>query len=246
MIISDLLTNMVAVSIIGLFPNSYSSNQIFRDFTFNKGFPETTNIARLWHLDLPQSLTTNAVTDFNARPCVEGANITIEFSNRFEFGWSRGQFSTFYDKDFRVQTMLTPWVETNKMVFDRWMRASNRLDLKSARTIAESGLQSIGINLKARGFQKPTKAEQDGEIPYYLFAWDGKHDHYSVDVSGITGNIVQFYYMSTVELKPIKPGNELLGLPTNPIFVWRRPAPSGASPVYELYTNYSRLELEKE
>jgi len=47
-------------------------------------------------------------------------------------------------------------------------------------------------------------------------------------------------------LKPIKPGNELLGLPTNPIFVWRRPAPSGASPVYELYTNYSRLELEKE
>ena len=243
MIITNLAVNMVLVSMTGLYPFSYSSNQTFRDFSCAAAFHQATNLITVWHIDLPQPSTTNMVTGFISRPCVEGANITITFSNRFVFSWSHGYFDFFEDRANVVQSMLTPCIETNKLVYDAWMRAKNQLNLKQAQQIAESAMKSAGVSMDKSEFKKPTKAEQDGGMPYYLFEWNQNHAYCTIDVSGITSNLVHFD-LARSTLKPIKPSNELLGLPANPIFVWRLPAPPGMPPSYELYTNFSSLDLK--
>ncbi len=96
-------------------------------------------------------------------------------------------------------------------------------------------------------FKNPKEAHQrkyewkDGKIyplPYYQFYWKTEKAACTVDVSGIIGKVAYFHFtdFTSTYLWFQSPTNyfEMLGLPTNAIFVHRIFTPPGKPPKYEL------------
>jgi hypothetical protein len=195
------------------------------------------------------------VSRFFARPYIEGPNGTMVFSNRFTFGWNLGKFNTFRDEPYIRERTLSPDVDANDALLEQWMRATNLLIMEKAEQIAESVLHSLGVPTDSRRFKNPQQAKQmhynwkDDKrysMPYYGFWWETNGlrfggGRYEIHVSGITSNMVYcFVYPEASYFKTLRPTNyfELLGVPTNAIFVCRLPSVHGQPPVYDFYTNY--------
>jgi len=238
---------MVVVGVL----NSLSTNTpAFQKYTFNSMFQQATNLIASWDLDLPRPLTTNMVTAFKAGAYVDGINGVITFSNRYDFGWRNGGFDIFYDRPNIRERTLSPSVDANDAFLEQWMRATNLLTMEKAQRIAEAAIQSAGAPMDKPEFRKPAKTRQmtyewkDGKkypMPYYGFWWQTNgfkygEGNYEVHVSGIVSNIVELYCFQRY-LKPINPTNyfEMLGLPSNPIFVKRMPSPPGHQEYLLLY-----------
>jgi hypothetical protein len=154
------------------------------------------------------------------------------------------------DQSYSCLRTLTPDAKANDAILEKWMNASNVLTMKSAQNIAELAMTSLGLSLDSLGFGLPVQAHQrsyywtDGKLhplPYYQFRWESDKATCTIDVSGILGKVVYFDYTDNyaVYLRLPKPANyfEMLGLPTNAIFVHRYPTASGTTPVYELREN---------
>ncbi len=217
----------------------------FQDYAFYQMFAHATNMITSWNLDLPRSITTNMVTDFKAVAYPAGVGGNIVFSNRFSFQWLYGGLPIFNDQTNSCLRTLTPDLDADNAVLEEWMHATNLLTMEKAQQIAESAMKSLGLPLNKLGFKKPKEAHQrqyewkDGKtypLPYYQFRWETENDSCTVDVSGITGKVVYFGFSGYPYLRFEKPANyfEMLGLPTNAVFVHRVFMPPGIQPVYQL------------
>jgi hypothetical protein len=240
-IITNLLANMIvigAASTIQMTPR-------FQDYAFNEMFSHATSMIVGWHLDLPDPIATNMVTDFHAVAYPAGAGGNILFNDRFYFHWSYGGLPIFNDKTYSCARILTPDVNVNDAVLEQWMRATNLLTMGTAQKVAESAMVSVGLPLEKLNFDKPKEAHQRefewkaGKIyplPYYQFVWETESNACFVDVSGITGRVAYFGFSGYPYLRFERPTNyfNMLGLPTNAIFVHRRFTPRGQLQTYEL------------
>ncbi len=233
--------------IIGTTGIIHTNTPQFQDYAFQEMFSHATNMITAWNLDLPRPIATNTVTDFKAVPYPAGAGGNIILSNRFYFQWLYGGLPTFNDQTYSCLRTLTPDLDTNNAVLEEWMRATNLLTMEKAQQVAESAMKSVGLPLDKLGFKKPNEAHQrkyewkDGKIyplPYYQFYWKTEKAACTVDVSGIIGKVVYFSYtdFKGAYLRFQKPANyfEMLGLPTNAVFVHSTFTLPGKQPIYEL------------
>lgn len=219
----------------------------FQKYAFDEMFHHATNMAISWNLDLSSPIATNAVTDFHAVADQGGASGDIVLSNRFYFQWWYGGLPSFNDQIYSCLRTQTPDVNANDAILEEWMRATNLLTLEKAQATAESAMKSIGLPMDKVGFNKPKRAHQfkykwkDGKVyllPYYQFIWQTEEDACTVDVSGISGKVAYFSFAGYPYLRFDMPTNyfEMLGLPTNAIFVNHRSTKPGQPPQWELET----------
>jgi hypothetical protein len=243
MIITNLLANMVVLTLQGTIP---TNTPAFQEFAFREMFNQATYMMTKWNLDLPRPITTNMVTAFQAKPNSKWAQGYIEFSNRFTFTWLNYGYPFFRDMPYTIMSAQTPDVKANDAIFEKWMRVTNLLTMQTATTLAETTMKSVGLPLDKLDFNKPKEARQekyrwtDGKVyplPYYEFTWDSGKSYCSIHVSGISGKVVFFSYLGygLPYLKTQTPTNyfQMLGLPTNAVFV-RHLSPPGKPPLYEL------------
>jgi hypothetical protein len=237
---------MVVLTLHNAIPTNTS---IFQDYAYHEMFSSATNMIVRWNLDLPGPITTNMVTDFHEAAYLPGVSGDITFSNRYFFSWLYGGNPHLNDHTYSCLRTLTPDLDADNVVLEQWMRATNLLTMKTAQQIAESAMKSLGLPLDKLGFKKPKQAHQrkyewkDGKtypLPYYQFRWETEKATCTVDVSGIIGKVVYFYYIDNCAayLTFQKPTNyfEMLGLPTNAVFVRRMYVPRGQPPKWEMQT----------
>jgi hypothetical protein len=240
--ITNLLANMV---VIGTTSIIQTNTQQFQDYAFLEMFSHATNMITSWNLDFPRPIATNAVTDFKAVAYPGGVGGNIVLSNRFYFQWLYGGLPIFNDRTYSSSRISTPDVEKNDAILEQWMNTTNLLTMEKAQQIAESAMKSVGLPLDKLGFKRPKEAHQrkyewkDGKdypLPYYQFRWETEEDACTVDVSGITGKVAYFGFSGYPYLRFEKPTDyfEMLGLPTNAVFVHRTFTPPGKPPLYEL------------
>jgi hypothetical protein len=244
MIFTNLLTNMV---VLGMASVIQTNTPKFQGYALHEMFASATNMVARWNLDLPNPITTNIVTDFSEVAYPSGLGGSITFNNRYFFSWLYGGNPHFNDQTYSCLRTLTPDVDSNDAVLEQWMHATNLLTMITAQQIAESAMKSLGLPLDKLGFKKPAQAHQrkyqwkDGKLyplPYYQFRWEAEKAACTVDISGIIGKAVYFDYTDfrAIYLRLPKPTNylEMLGLPTNAIFVYRYFTPHGQPQRYEL------------
>jgi len=242
MIITNLLSNMVVV-VTAL--NAIQTNTpAFREYAFHAMFDRAAYMATNWNLDIRRPITTNMVTHFDPRAHATGLGGNIVFNDRFVFSCAEGNCLGFTDKPYNIARALTPDVKTNDAIFEQWMRATNLLTMEKAQQIAESAMRSFGVPREKMDFKEPMERKQRkyeweaGKIypePYYQFCWQTDKGACNVHVSGITSNVVEFYFIGPY-LRFSKPTNyfEMLGLPSKPVFVRRFFTPPGQPQRYEL------------
>jgi len=238
---TNLLTNMVVLGLSSVIP---TNTPAFQDHALRTMLSNAEYLASQWKLDIKRPFTTNLITFFKAEPHPAGIEGTIVLSNRYVFSWITGRFIQFSDKPNESFQFSTEDENKNRAVLEKWSRATNLLTFKKAQKLAENSLIAVGLTLEKTEFKKPREATQlkfDDRIPlpYYKFYWKSGKAASSVDVSGITSNIVYFSNASGY-LRLSKPTNylEMLGLSTNTIFVKRRERPPPLPPRYEVYGVY--------
>jgi hypothetical protein len=242
MLITNLLTNMIVLTIHSTIPDSTPS---FQEYALRTTFIQASNMSANWNLDLPKPITTNMVTHVAMEAAPIGIQGSIEISNRFWFSWLYGGQPSFSDKKYDIVQALTPDVKVNDAIFERWMRATNLLTMKRAEQIAKTAMTSIGLPLDKLNFKAPKEMHQenyqwtDGKVyplPYYYFVWKTQNAYCHIEVSGICSNVVHFAFVGYPYLRFAKPTNyfEMLGLPTNAVFVHPYYAQPGKPPLYEL------------
>jgi hypothetical protein len=234
---------MVVLTLQGTIP---TNTPAFQEYATREMFGQASNMIVCWNLDLPRPLTTNAVTKFLAEPSSIEPQGLINFSNRFVFSWlNKGAFF-FRDETNDIARALTPDVKVNDAIFEEWMRATNLLTMQKAWQIAESSLRSLGFPVEKLDFKNPKDAHQenyrwtDGKVyplPLYEFYWRTSIGSCEIHLSGINGKLAYFDYIDYTGKYPHfqKPTNyfEMLGIPTNAVFVHRLFLP-GKPPLYEL------------
>jgi len=217
----------------------------FQDYAFHAMFSQATNMAVKWNLDLPRPVTTNMVTEFKAVAYPAGIGGTIVFSNQFSFNWTAGGLPIFNDRINSCQITLSPDLEADNVILEKWMRATNLLTMETAQKVSTSTMRAAGLPLDKLKYEKPKLVHQriyewkNGKnypLPYYHFRWETEESSCSVDVSGINGKVVYFSFTGYPYLRFTKPANyfQMLGLPTNAVFVHRYPTAPNKMPVYEL------------
>lgn len=243
-IVTNLLTNMVLLSLQGTVP---TNTRAFQEYAFNVMFTHATNMAAKWNLDLPNPITTNMISEFKPSAWEGGAGGDMVLSNRYYFSWLYGGLPNFDDEAYSCLKTQTPDVVANDAILEQWMHATNLLTLPKARQIAERAILSLGVPLNKVNFKEPQEAWQfkyewkDGKnysLPYYRFYWNTQKAACTVEVSGIIGRVAYFSFTdyTSTYLWFQKPTNyfEILGLPTNAVFVRRYYTMPGQPQRYEL------------
>jgi hypothetical protein len=232
---------MVVLGLANVIP---TNTPAFQEYALHTMITNAESVASQWNLDVKRPFTTNLVTYNGLKPHPLGISGAIVLVNRFAFRALYGRFDGFADKPYECQVFLTDDVAKNDAVQEPWIRMTNLLTLQKAQKIAEDGLLSIGLTSDKTGFTNVDVAKQwqydwDGKVyllPYYTFKWKSAQADAQIDISGITSNIVGFDLVGPM-LRLNRPTNylELLGLPTNTVFVRRRFVPPGQPAAYELY-----------
>ena len=237
MLITNLLTNMVVLSLLGAIPKDTPA---FQEYAFHAMFTNAQAAAAKWNLD-QRLIATNQITRWTAAAHRSGVSGVIIFGDRYGFRYQSGGLASFSDTLY-TPSFLMPGDKTYKSKMKLWLAATNLLSLEQARTIADSALEAVGLEPartgarpKAIGGQETTPWKGVSEaLPYYYFDWQSnRRTVVWVAVSGMTGRIAQLDNNTAIAALA-KPTNylELLGLPTNTVFV-RRTYVSG-QPAYEL------------
>jgi len=206
----------------------------FQDYAFHTLFTNAQVAAAKWNLDRTL-IVTNKVTTFWAKPHLHNLTASVMFNERYVFGTDGGCIG-FTDRPYYYDEMQS----SNGV--KKWLHATNLLTMKKAQALAESAIREIGIRLDKVEFKRPKERKQwtcwhegkDRLMPYYEFTWDSNKASCNVHVSGLTSNIVHFSFLGPY-LRFERPTNyfEMLGLPTNTVFVKRIFIP-GLHPVYEI------------
>ena len=245
MLITNLLANMVVLANAGEIPTNTAA---FQQYAFQAMFNRAAPLIEAWRLEMPHPVETNMVTEFNAQASPVGLSGCLVFSNRYRFAWQTGGFPLFVDMGYNYGNLDSDDTDRNDAVLDKWAAATNLLTKRKAREIARSVVRSVGVSARDTGFVAPNKAKQwgyekkDGRklpLPLYEFKFDAKKDGLGaalVEVSGITSNVVYFFYCGPL-LRFDRPPDylEMLGLPTNTVFVKRLLALPGQPQRYEAF-----------
>jgi hypothetical protein len=239
MIITNLLTNMVVLTLYG---NYIPTNTpAFQQYAFQVMFTNAQSLAARWQLD-QSKVSTNDLTRLTIRPQPKQIGATMEFGERYGFWVSQTGFLCFSDDRYRIGSDFEKW--TNQALADRYggdlkqqYEVTSTLTLEAARKIAESAMHAYGVPTDELGFLQPKLQEQmkvgDKLLPYYKFEWGTEKGRCKVHVSGVITNIVQFEFEGPDHLRLKPPPNylELLGLATNTIFV--KPLSPGKYEIFE-------------
>jgi len=235
---TNLLTNMI---VLGLSQEIPTNTPAWQAYAFHAMFTNAQHISSCWKLNGEKPFTTNMVTFFEAKPNPIGVQGGISFNNQHVFAYRYGRFSYSGNKLYGSHVILSDDVEKNDLEMQKWLRATNLLTFKKARKIAENAFLSLGFTPNKTGFKEPYDArewhyEKGKPLPLYSFGWKSEYAAISVEVSGIISNVV-YFANSSPELKLAQPTNylEMLGLPTNTVFVRRRPQPAPLPPRFEVY-----------
>lgn len=206
MIITNLLTNMVVLTLFGGIP---TNSPAFKDYAFRLMLSNAEAIAAKWRLD-SSIIMSNKITRFEANPFPHGPTAGIVFGDRYVFGIQDGGCIGFSDGDFYSGAVFPRFTRLSDMerlrneiiaLEYKWLRATNHLNLKKARRIAEYAMRSVGIRIeKLPGFETPLSAKQmkinddttseileggsvvvrrkerpnEYKLPYYEFRWETK------------------------------------------------------------------------
>jgi hypothetical protein len=238
--ITNLLANMVLVSGLNIIQ---TNTPAFQEYARQAMITNAQAVAKAWHLD-ESLISTNNVTQFQADPTFLGIKGYIGFSNRYRFAYEFGFLDIFNDLPNNRMVAESINVETNDAINEQWMRATNLLTMDTARQLAMSSLEAIGM---AKDFGPPKQTHQlryewkNGKkylLPYYGFDWSNKKYWKNVEfplrmeISGINGKVVYFSCMGlSPRLKPPTNYFDMLGLPKNPVFVEKVTA---KPPTYEV------------
>jgi hypothetical protein len=239
MIITNLLANMV---VIGKLYTIETNTPAFQEYAFHAMVTNAQAVAAKWHLD-ESLMTTNKITFFKAFPTPYGIKASIVFGGRYDFDAYLGGFQRFVDIPYDCTVTLTDNVEANDAILEQWMRATNLLTMEKAQQLVKDRVQSLGISMHDYGFKKAKEKKQnkyewrDGKIyplPYYQFYWHDEKTTLEVHVSGLSSNVVEFFFIGPTIIFP-RPTNyfEMLGLPHKPIFVRRLSKLPGQPQAYE-------------
>lgn len=239
MIITNLLTNMVVLTLHGFIP---TNTPALKEYALHVAFTNAESLAVRWHLD-KDLITSNKVSAFSVRASPRQVHANIEFADRYLFGTTTNGFVVFSDETFRAAAMFPEFMASKELAerygtsLKKWLTATNALTLDGAQRVAESAMRSYGVLTNQMDFVQPKTREQlnlgGRPVPYYKFEWASAKGYCKVHVSGIVTNIVHFEFQGPDDLRLKPPSNylELLGLPSNTIFV--KPLPSGTFEIYE-------------
>jgi hypothetical protein len=232
MIITNLLANIVALSVSGAIP---AEGPAFQEYARRAMLTNAQAAACHWRLDT-NLIVADKVTFFEAIPFPEGPTVSIIFDGRYVFRTDQGSSSHFVDRSSAPGWMPdSTAMATNGAApkwkagsTQRWVGTKSRLTLGRARRIAESAIRAAGVSADGLGFRKPDRAEQlvweEGStkhrLPFYEFEWRRETNLCTVGVSGVSGEMSFFLYEGP-RLALRWPTNymELLGLPTNTVLV---------------------------
>lgn len=207
----------------GYIPTNTSA---FQAYAFSLAMSQASHFNTNWNLGLPVPLQTNAITTFGARPKPDGASAGVVFEDRYAFSVDDQKMFSFTDKHFCSASFVGKDDRKDELV-----RMTNLLTLDSAVELAREAMRKIGIsNKEAMIGTDPVRAVQwrydrDGEIfplPLYDIYWQTDQGTVQFEICGVTSNVARFYHITrTSKLWIDKPTNyfEMLGLPTNAIFV---------------------------
>jgi hypothetical protein len=244
MIVTNLLTNMVVVTLGGAIQ---TNSPAFQEYAYQLLLTNSLGLSRKLRLD-PSLMSTGRVSGFSAKPCLTGPTASMKFGDRYIFAIEEGVSFGFSDSAYFRESIFDT---TGKVpddasahiarTYNELLGATNSLNRSKAQNLAESALSIFGVPSRLLPeFKRPASAEQlkhdppdaikrpgagsGGFLPYYVFSWENDEPYASceVHVSGITSNIVFFSYSGPPIDLP-KPTNyfQLLGYPPNPIFVRR-------------------------
>lgn len=184
MIITNLLTNMVVLTLQGAIP---TNTPAFQAYAMQVMFTNAQALASKWHLD-ENLVATNKITERLVIPYPGGRfGAMVIFDDRYIFGTQRGGCIGFTDKAYdqgwvfsqSARSKMTAtseagnadayevWLKINeedinrhRVVAQQWSRASNQLTLRTAQQLAESAMVSAGVPVKTIGFKKPAERKQ--------------------------------------------------------------------------------------
>src|SRR5260370_29290327 len=169
MIITNLLTNMIVLTLQGAVPTNTAA---FQDYVFRVIFQRADELASKWHLDR-SLITSNKVTHFEATPGPGSYLVGIEFGNRYIFGASDLGFVGFNDESYSERLVFyashnaTNWQKAaeedlarDRALVEKWRQAANRLTLQKAQQVAESAMRSYGVPMEEMKFKRPREREQ--------------------------------------------------------------------------------------
>lgn len=256
MIITNLLTNMVVLTFSGIIP---TNTPTFQKATSDLLLAKAQNVAEKFGVPMG-SVAREKITQFDAVPGAHGPTAFVLFDGRYLFRIQDGSSWFFSDEKFLLRSLFPEVTGTNDLkhvaektseVFEQLRHATNRLNLKQARRLAESAMLGFEPGAKLpRGFEKPLVARQekwrddtivrieaDGTVinekkkhpaeyalPYYRFRWEGKPGgpHAFCEVE-ICGITasVTLFHFGPVSAK-LNNYFEMLGLPPNTVLVHKR------------------------
>ena len=168
MIITNLLANMMVVSVLG---EIHTNTPAFQEYAFDLMLSKAQEVSAKLNLD--QTLVQkDKITSFKATPYLTGPGASMVFGDRYIFGTSRGDSLGFTDKSNSLSWIFgaLPAVNLTNIeqigiqarAIDEDLRTrTNHLKLKQARRIAESAMPIFGVKVvNFSGFRRPIKALQ--------------------------------------------------------------------------------------
>jgi hypothetical protein len=206
MLITNLLTNMILLSLNGVIP---TNTPAFQSYSFHVMVTNAFVVASKlgWDYGL---ISTDKVTEFWAKPLVTGTLGGICFSNRYQFWYRNGLFAGCTDRSFDAEFMNSGDAKHMRAVVKQWRNSGDQLSRVSARTIAESTLRSIVLareDMDVGALVRTQLAFDDsgGEpaLPYYVFCWKSAlpvlsavssqvvYDTAQIDVSGVSARVAR-------------------------------------------------------
>ena len=184
MIITNLLMNMVVLTLQGAIP---TNTPAFQAYAVQVMFTNAQALASKWHLE-ENLVATNKITEREVTPYPGGRfSAMLVFDDRYIFGTQEGGSIGFTDKAYyqgwvfseSASSKMTAtseagnasayeaWLKINeediarhRVVAQQWSRATNQLTLRTAQQLAESAMVSVGVPVKTIGFKKPAEKKQ--------------------------------------------------------------------------------------
>jgi hypothetical protein len=245
MLVSVLLTNMVVLTSGWGIPTNTPALQEYARNTF---FAQAQSIAAKWHLDAA-SIATNKITYFRVTPYPSGISGSLTLDNRYNFGFNLGSLTGFSDSSYDSTFLVSDDKRMIKATVKKWLSGTNLLSLAEARKVAEAAVDAANLR-SATGEGTHLEAYQEKyfsktevvPLPYYVFDWVSNNtnliEYVAVEVSGLTGRVAELETRLFQDRPAITPANylELLGLPTNTVFVRRKFSEStNGVQQYEIY-----------
>ena len=168
MIITNLLTNMIILSVSGRMPTNIVNTPALNDYAFQYLYARAQRISMELPLD-EGIVDKDNVTSFKVTPQPEGPVVLMVFHHRYCFTMgvndSLGFSDAMYEKDAIFPATSSTDMEAAskqiRMAYEKFRLTTNHLSMRKARRIAASSLKIFGVDVpKLPGFRRVKSSEQ--------------------------------------------------------------------------------------